>query len=521
MYWADKLIQNLDRNKKHRVDDGSTPSGHYHVGSLRAVLTHGLVYEAMKHADFNVDFTYFFNDMDPMDGLPVYLGEKVYEEHMGRPLYRIPAPDGKSESFARQYADEYIESFQQMGFKPTVFWSSQLYMSGSMNEYIKLVLDNNELIRKIYLEVAKQEKPENWYPLQVICLSCGKVGTTIVTGWDGSEVTFECQENLVEWAKGCGYKGKVSPFDGKAKLMWKVDWATMWARLGVTVEGAGKDHMTAGGSHDIAAEIAQKVLKIEVPFSFMNEFFLIGGAKMSSSKGKGFRAVDLLEILPPELAKFLFVRTPFRTALNFDPSRPDVIPDLFDDYDQTASVWFESGDKTPQGRMFQASQIGQVSSEKMFLPRFRVVAKLIQMPGVDLEKYFGDEKKSPLNDKEKEILEERIKYAKIWLKEFATEEDNFEVKKELPQSAKKFTGDQKEFLKNLHILLTSREFSNGDELQQEIFELAKKSPEGTKGCFAAIYTVFIDKTHGPKAGHLLFDLIKKDKEFVLNRLKSV
>ena len=99
MFWADQLIQNLDKKTLHRVDDQSTPSGHYHVGSLRAVAIHGIVYEAMKKAGFDVDFTYVFNDMDPMDGLPKYLDENEYLPHMGKPLFMIPAPDGKSESF--------------------------------------------------------------------------------------------------------------------------------------------------------------------------------------------------------------------------------------------------------------------------------------------------------------------------------------------------------------------------------------------------------------------------------------
>jgi lysyl-tRNA synthetase class I len=27
--------------------------------------------------------------------------------------------------------------------------------------------------------------------------------------------------------------------------MWKVDWAAHWKAIGITVEGAGKDHMSA------------------------------------------------------------------------------------------------------------------------------------------------------------------------------------------------------------------------------------------------------------------------------------
>src|SRR5690348_12286425 len=98
MYWADELIKDFDKNVNHRVDDMKTPSGHAHAGSLRAIASHGLVYEAMIRAGFKVDFTYVINDMDPMDGLPVYLNKDQYEQHMGKSLFQIPAPDGVSKN---------------------------------------------------------------------------------------------------------------------------------------------------------------------------------------------------------------------------------------------------------------------------------------------------------------------------------------------------------------------------------------------------------------------------------------
>jgi len=33
--------------------------------------------------------------------------------------------------------------------------------------------------------------------------------------------------------------------------------------FGVTIEGAGKDHASAGGSYDIAMELAEKVFKVK------------------------------------------------------------------------------------------------------------------------------------------------------------------------------------------------------------------------------------------------------------------
>ena len=128
-----------------------------------------------------------------------------------------------------------------------------MYKAGEFDPYIKFALDNVEKVREIYLTVAKQQKPTNWYPFQVICPNCGKIGSSLVTDWDGEQVTYECKPDLVKWSVGCGHSGKISPFGGTGKLMWKVEWPASWAALGVTVEGSGKDHMSAGGSHDIGA----------------------------------------------------------------------------------------------------------------------------------------------------------------------------------------------------------------------------------------------------------------------------
>lgn len=521
MFWADQLIQTIDKNKKHRVDDQSTPSGHYHVGSLRAVAIHGIVYEAMKKAGYDVDFTYVFNDIDPMDGLPKYLSEEEYGQHMGKPLCNIPAPDGVSESFAAQYGNEYFSAIEKMGFKPTLKLTSHMYKAGEFDQFIKLALDNASKIREIYLTVAKQQKPTNWYPFQVICPNCGKIGSSLVTDWDGEQVTYECKPDLVKWSVGCGHSGKVSPFGGTGKLMWKVEWPASWAALGVTVEGSGKDHMSAGGSHDIGERIAPEIFKYQAPFAFMTEFFLVGGAKMSSSKGIGFTAIDMFSIMPAELVKFLIVRTPYKRAINFDLTASATIPDLFDEYDRCAKEFFKSGIETDMGRMYEAAQIGELPElERLHLPRFRQVATLIQMPSVNVQKFFEDEKGSPFSKPEQELLEDRIRFAKIWLERYADEKDIFTISKMLPSRASELDSDQKLFLSRVASDLLNEHYSDGEALQQAIFELSKTVGIPPKKAFQAIYLVLINKDHGPKAGWLLYDEMQTNKDFLRARFTS-
>jgi len=86
-------------------------------------------------------------------------------------------------------------------------------------------LDNAEKIQDIYQKVSGSQKKEaGWLPFQVICEKCQKLGTTKVFAWDGKEVSYKCEPNLVKWAVGCGHEGKISPFGGNGKLPWKVDW---------------------------------------------------------------------------------------------------------------------------------------------------------------------------------------------------------------------------------------------------------------------------------------------------------
>ncbi|MFH0863812.1 MAG: lysine--tRNA ligase, partial [Candidatus Gottesmanbacteria bacterium] len=365
MNWPDQFADQIIKSgtfKPYHVDDMKTPSGQVHVGALRGVIIHNLVYKALLNKGEKAVYTYVFNDMDPMDGFPHYLPES-FRQHMGQPLYQIPSPEPGYKSLAECYALQYKKVFNELGVNPEIIWSHELYASGKMDALVRIALDKVEKIRKLYQEISGYDKPKNWYPYQVICPKCGKVGSTIVTGWDGFWVEFECKKDLVTWAEGCGYKGKAEPKGENGKLMWKVDWAAHWKAIGVTIEASGKDHMSQGGSHDLSGAISEQVFDYKTPFAFAYEWFLAkGGAKMSSSKGVGVSAVEIAKTLPPEILNFLLEKTHFKKAIIFDPSNNESILKLFDDYDKT--------------------------SNNKNLPRFRDVVNYIQQASVDIYKQF-------------------------------------------------------------------------------------------------------------------------------------
>ncbi|MBX4192401.1 lysine--tRNA ligase, partial [Candidatus Parcubacteria bacterium] len=289
MFWADRIAgeakEAYAKKGKIIIRDEKTPSGRVHIGSMRGVAIHAAISEALTDQGVDNVFKYEFNDMDPMDGFPEYLPQE-FKQYMGKPLRTIPSPDGKAASFADYFAEEFKQVILGAGFKPEFYNVSELYFSGQMDEMIRIALTHAADIRRIYKEVSGSVKPDDWYPLAVICEQCGKVGTTKVTGFDGEMVSYTCEKQMVKWAEGCGHEGKVSPFGGRAKFPFKVEWPAKWRVVGVEVEGAGKDHSTKGGARDVAAHIAREVFKYEVPLDAPYEFFLVGGKKMSSSKGK-------------------------------------------------------------------------------------------------------------------------------------------------------------------------------------------------------------------------------------------
>ncbi len=508
MFWADKIAKEIVDSGKYKpywVDDMKTPSGRVHVGSLRGVLVHNLIYQALVDVKAHAIFSYVFDDHDPMDGLPTYLDKEIWGQHLGKPLFTIPSPDGKAENYGRYYAQEFIDVFHSLGCDPKIFWTSELYKQGKMNDGIRACLDHIDVIKSIYESQYKKSLASDWYPFQVRCPGCGKLSTTKVTKWDGQDVHFSCRVDAVDWTVGCGYSGITSPFSGEGqfvgKLSWKVEWAVKWQVIGITVEGAGKDHMTAGGSHDITKRVVTEVLHYPVPYGFSHEFFLIGGKKMSSSKGLGTSAKEISDILPANLLRFLFVRTDYRQAIEFDPIGTMAIPDLFDEYDRCWRAYV-AGDDQDLARTFELSQIDTLLPKtEFFLPRFRDVANYIQLPNVNLVEHFAKEKGSTLTGQEQLILEERKKYATIWVQTYAPEEYRFRMTPVLPSEVSGLTKEQREYLADVILLVQSK--IESDDLQLKLYETAKIRSFDSKKAFAAVYIALLGKIHGPKAGWLL------------------
>ena len=274
--------------------------------------------------------------------------------------------------------------------------------------------------------------------------------------------------------------------------------------------------------------ICKEVFGYTQPYKFPYEFILVGGKKMSSSKGLGLKAHDLVNILPPSVARFLFVSADIKSQSNFDPMGTMAIPDLFDEYDKAWEAYDKGGDKQSLtsgeveklARTYELSQVGKVPEKEkgFFAPRFRDIANYLSQ-GFSLDEIVGklnEIKGGKIDDSEMGIIEERVKYAKVWLENYAQDEYKFEMTKEIPEEVGSLSQSQKEYLKKIATI-----YNDGDtaeSLQISLYELAKELKIPTKDAFAAIYIAFIGKTHGPRAGMLLS---KFGKEKVIDRIKEI
>ncbi len=507
MFWLDRIFGQIETELKDKIASGKTllvrdektASGRVHVGSMRALVLHAAIAERLAEAGVPAVFKFEINDFDPMDGLPVYLDKAVYEKEMGKPLYTIPSPDGKAKNYAEYFGQEYVEAIHEAGFAPELYRASELYLGGKMNDAIRMALDKADVVRGIYKEVSGADRPADWYPLSVICENCGKVGTTKVSAWDGKQVTYNCYPTAVTWAVGCGHTGSVSPFDGRAKLPWKVEWAAKWFVLGVDIEGGGKDHYSKGGARDVARRVSTEVFNYPEPFGVPNEFFLVGGKKMASSKGQGASAKSIVELVPPKIFRLALFGKDINQQINFDPEG-DTIPVLYDQYDKLLEH-HQSGVADDYTRLFEYLHPARKVPAIKNPPRFSEVAFTVQMPHMDLAKEFPDADKAE--------LAERAAYAKKWLAQYAPEKFVFKLQDSLPEAARALTPEQKSVLQELlRYIVVAGAMPSGEELQAKLHELK---------AFKAVYLAFLGKDHGPKAGWFISVL---DKEFVVKRLKE-
>jgi lysyl-tRNA synthetase class 1 len=508
MWWFDEIAERVTGPQV--VNDSKTPSGSPHVGSLRGVLIHDAIHRALVAHGVPSEYRYGFDDLDPLDGLPGGALGEFYAPHMGKPLSQAPPPPGSdADSMGSHYMKEFQASIRASGAEPVYYRTSELYKAGTFDAAIDRILSNAAVVREVYERVSGAKRPDDWLPFQVICENCGRIGTTVVTKYSNGEVDYFCSPNAVKWAKGCGNRGRVAPFGGRGKLPWKLEWVAKWVTFGVSIEGAGKDHSTKGGSRDVAEACLAGIYDgRKGPLNVPYEFFLVAGAKMSSSKGVGASARDVVRIFPQDVLRYLMLGSEPRSTVSITVDERQMMK-VFNETDRLRSS------ETDRDRELLAMCDLRRRGAFYAVP-WHVALAYVQLPHVNAAEDAAKRKGAPLDAVELAEMNDRIACARFWLDTYAPPEARFAVQDEVPPALATLSEPQRAFLAHLAPALETCAWGD-DEIQTVVFDTARLTPLSQGDAFKAIYAAFLGGSAGPRAGSLLYFL---GRDFALRRLRA-
>ncbi len=497
-HWADAEVdQILKKKKQYHLSTGITPSGEIHVGNLREVLTADAVYRVLQERGIDADFHYIADDYDPLRRVYPFLKSEVYERYVGMPLSEIPCPCGEHENYADHFLQPFIHALKELKVHVKIYRGSETYKSGRMNALIIRALQNRKKIMDILHQKTGKIYEKDWHPFNVLCQKCRRMTGTKVR-------SFSEGDQSISYVCACGNEG-TAPMAGGGKLTWRIDWPARWKLFNVTVEPFGKDHATRGGSYDTGAVINREVFHGEPPYPIPYEWISLRGmGDMASSKGNVLSIDKALQILPPEILRYMILRTKPLKTISFDPGMPVLY--LIDEFD----------DRESKRRNDRAIELSSAAGfPPMDIP-YRHIVTVAQIAEFDPVRVRDIVQERGYVVQDFKALQERISYARRWLQKFAPDEMIFQVKREFPAEIKNLSSTQKTFLSLLADSL-KKEMS-GEEIHQLIYSLSKEiEDEEPSRLFQAIYISLLGKTRGPRAGSFLSFL---DHHFVVQRFQQ-
>lgn len=137
----------------------------------------------------------------------------------------------------------------------------------------------------------------------------------------------------------------------------------------------------------------------------------------------------------------------------------------------------------------------------------------------DLLSFFEKQKKSPLTEIEKEILEEREIFAQIYLKQYADESAKTHISAHPPATVS-LSATQQLFLEELLKSLKTRAHTR-ESLQADIFNILQTYKLKAGEVFKPFYRIMIGKDFGPKAADIILDAsIEKTQKHLIQALNS-
>ena len=518
MHWADVVAVNLSRRGgKQIISTGITPSGEFHIGHLREILTGEMISRAAIDAGLDVEFIFIVDDADPLRRVYPFLADE-YHEFIGHQIGNIPAPDdaGKPDyerftndgfSYADYFLNPFLDALRAIGVNPRIVKNLAAYRSGKFTDCIKTACDNADKIREIIERVSGRELPSDWFPWSPLDANGSLEGVT-VTGYEYP---------LVHFTDSAGNSGSSDITLGLGKLPWRIDWPAKWAWIGVTCEAFGKDHGASGGSYDTGKEICQ-LFGYDAPQPLVYEWIsLKGKGAMSSSTGNTIGPMEALDLVPPEILRFLIAGSKPNKAIEFDAGMSLV--NLADDYERSCArnIAAELDDETLSRRRkvqledlmgaVRLSSVGHNSNTDSSNVSFRHLALLAQTKTDDVQVWQSlsmDENNPPSS-----VLIDRLKKMRTWINSpHFPDEMRIKIIDEVPSELLgELSDDDGLVLANLTRMLNDCKW-DVDAIATCIVESAKTIEKSPRIAYTVAYTCLMGTKKGPKLAPIIAELDK-------------
>jgi lysyl-tRNA synthetase class 1 len=570
---ADEVIAEAENRGISRIvcASGISPSGPIHLGNFRELITPHLVADEIKRRGVECEHLLSWDDFDRFRRVPKNLTgvDESWEEHIGKPLTAVPAPQGSPHpNWAEHFKAPLLQAMAATGIEVRQISQTEQYRAGAYREQILLAMGERGVIDTVLgryrtLEAAADAKQKatgkgrrqdpaaqqklteeqaaaateaergsgaaseddgsegtaGYFPFKPFCSVCGTDFTTVTSYNDDThDLDYTCTK--------CGHAETVnlSTFTN-GKLVWKVDWPMRWGYEQVLFEPSGVDHQSPGSSFVVGKDLAP-VFGWKRPIGPMYAFVGIAGmAKMSSSKGGVPIPTDALEVMEPQVLRWLYARR--RPNQSFDVAFGPELQRLYDEWDALVRKveagpegGAQPGDLAAHLRATTVATDGAVR-ELPTTPRpmpFRTIASVIDVTQGDeaqavriLSELDPDNPVTSTDD-----LRPRLDCAERWMLGYVPAEDRTIVRDEPDDVLLAFLGDaERESLRLLTEGLDDHWSLDGlthlvyavPKIQRGIDPEAKvKDPDLSRAqreFFRLVYQLLVSKDTGPRLPTLL------------------
>tara|TARA_B100000965_G_scaffold7864_2_gene6087 strand:+ start:2966 stop:4540 length:1575 start_codon:yes stop_codon:yes gene_type:complete len=512
MHWADYTAQRLMQRGAEQVSaSGITPSGEFHIGHLREILSAEMIHRACLDAGMISKYIFIVDSMDPLRRVYDFLSPE-YEKFIGCPLAFIPAPEGDgspgdgSVTYADYFLSPFLDALEQIGVMPEVVMNHETYEKGLFAEYIDSAITKRDEISGIIQQISGRELPSDWFPYNPMG-SDGSMDGVVVTGYE---------KPYVLWRDSSGHEGKSDIRKAQGKMPWRIDWAARWAIHGITCEPAGKDHGAAGGSYDTGIPICS-LLGGNPPDKIVYEWIQLKGmGPMSSSSGLTIGPMEALSLVPPEILRYVIARSKINRHIEFDTG--SALFQTADEYERlVASPAQDEGEMSKRQLVAAETQRGAIRLSQVDPGSdpidsvggvsFRHLSMLAQIKSSDGDVWSSLNRSGHIQGDPSDSLRMRLTRMRSWIEGPHFPEDaKLEIRSEIGDEARtEIGGDGIAFLGRLSELLSECDWTDAG-IGESISEACDSTGVSRKDGFASIYWAIIGRRHGPKASSLLFEM---------------